>query len=155
MDELNQPNEQVRKSTLEIILALIGAINCFAVPIIYAFSAQTNPPSNFFSLFELPTPGLYFIELVLIGVLGLLAGIKKQHQPSVFWSVIPWISSGILLTFVILGAWTIGFFLIPAMIAFLVLGILVDRRLKGEIALHVIYFVSAGIAQAVIVFIFV
>ncbi|MBE9475169.1 MAG: hypothetical protein IMY85_09790 [Chloroflexi bacterium] len=49
---------------------------------------------------------------------------------------------------VILGAWTIGFYLIPAMILFSIVGILADKRTQGDLALHLIFYVSAGIVQA-------
>ena len=105
---------------------------------------------NFSALWSLQ--GFYFLEIILFGILGLIAVLKNSKQLNTFWSGIPWISSGFLLAFVIIGAWTIGFTLIPAMISFLLLGILIDRRLKGDSALHLIYFVSAAIAQAVLVF---
>jgi hypothetical protein len=38
------------------------------------------------------------------------------------------------------------------MVLFLIVGILADRRINGDFALHLIYFVSGGIAQSILVF---
>ena len=100
-----------------------------------------------------PFPLLYFIEITLLGLLPLIALGMIGNDPISKWSGVPWTCSGILVAFVILGAWTIGFYFIPAMITFLITGILVDKRLQGDIALHIIFFVSAGIGQAVFVLI--
>jgi hypothetical protein len=143
----------IRRSSIEIIIAIFAALNCLIVPLLFSYSTITQVGENIITLW--PLPGLYFFEIIIIGVLGLVAVLKSTSQLSLLWSAIPWICSGILFAFVILGAWTIGFALIPAMISFLLLGILIDRRLKGDSALHLIYFVSAGIAQAVLVFILV
>jgi hypothetical protein len=97
-------------------------------------------------------PLIYFVEIFVLGIVCLIA-IAMLRQNSVSrWSGIPWICSGVLLALIILGAWTIGFYLIPAMILFLIVGILVDKRTQGDITLHLIFFVSAGIVQASLVF---
>lgn len=139
-----------RRRVIEITLAIIGVLNCIISAVIFSNYVISQSLENFSALWSLT--GLYFFEIILFGVLGLIAVLKNSKQLHTFWSAIPWVSSGFLLTFVIIGGWSIGFTLIPAMISFLLLGILMDRRLKGELALHLIYFVSAAIAQAVFVF---
>jgi len=95
-----------------------------------------------------PFPLLYFIEILIISILCIVAvGMLNTNSKSL-WSAIPWICSGILLAFIVLGAWTIGFFLIPAMLLLLFVGIFVDRRTQGDIPLHIIFYVGGAIAQA-------
>ncbi len=94
-------------------LAVAGAANCVIVPLFFASMQQP--------LF--PLPGLYLLEIALVGLAG-LASLLPAASPENRWGWVPWAAAGVLLAFVILGAWTIGFFLIPAALAFLVAGVL-------------------------------
>lgn len=133
---------------LEWTFCILGALNCILVSVSF-----TYPQFSVAGLISFwPFPLIYFIEIIFIGVICLVAiGMIKDNLRSL-WSGLPWICSGLLLAFVILGAWTIGFFLLPAMILFMLAGILADRRTQGNIPLHIIFFVSAGLFQAIIVF---
>ncbi|MFC1923005.1 hypothetical protein ACFLY4_06920 [Chloroflexota bacterium] len=142
------PNPRLR--SLEWVLSVLGAINCILIPILFSLAQIQVPDGNLSDIW--PLPAIYFLEIISLGILCVIAVAKNQNQPKSLWSGIPWICSGILFAFVILGAWTIGFYLIPAMILFLIVGIMGDRRIKGDIALHLIYFVSGGIAQSILVF---
>jgi hypothetical protein len=142
------PNPRLR--SLEWVLSVLGAINCILIPILFALSQIQVPDGNLSDIW--PLPAIYFLEIITLGIMCVIAVAKNQNPAESFWSGIPWICSGILFVFVILGAWTIGFYLIPAMILFLIVGIMGDRRIKGDIALHLIYFVAGGIAQSILVF---
>lgn len=142
------PNPRLR--SLELALSVLGAINCILISILFSLSQIQLPGGDLSDIW--PLPAIYFLEIITLGIMCVIAVAKNQDQPNSFWSGIPWICSGILFAFVILGAWTIGFYLIPAMILFLIVGIMGDRRIKGDIALHLIYFVSGGIAQSILVF---
>jgi len=135
---------------LEWLLSSIAAINCIGVVIAFSFTNNTITIEGILS--QWPFPLIYFIEIASLGIIGLVAVAKIQLNLKSNWSGVPWVCSGVLFAFVILGAWTIGLFLLPAMILFLVTGILVDKKTGGEIPLHLVYFVSAGIAQAALVF---
>ena len=135
---------------LEWLFSSLAAINCIAVVIAFSFINNSITIEGITS--QWPFPVIYFLEIAALGIIGLVAVAKLQSNLKSNWSGVPWVCSGVLFAFVILGAWTIGFFLLPAMILFLVTGILVDKRTEGEIPLHLVYFVSAGIAQAVLVF---
>jgi hypothetical protein len=124
------------------IVAFIGAINCVVVP---------SQFSNQRPLF--PFPGLYLIEIVLLGIL-VLAIVVLQPEWNGREKQIPWIAAGILLAFVILGAWTIGFFLIPALIAFLLVGILADWGAGEAVRKHVGLFFLAAVVQAGLIGVF-
>ncbi len=137
-----------RRRFLEWVFCLLGALNCFIVSIVFIFPQLSDAGLSSIWLFPL----VYFIEMIFIGIVCILAILQLKDNLKSTWSGVPWICSGVLLAFVILGAWTIGFFLAPAMILFLLTGILVDRRTQGDIALHLIFFISAGLFQALIVF---
>lgn len=136
-----------RTRYLEWVFSILGALNCIGVSLLFLSSELQH--SEFASIW--PLPALYLFEIIIIGILCVISVAMVQNWQNPIWAGIPWISSGILLAFVILGAWTIGFFLIPAMILFLVAGIMADRRLKGDFPLHLIFFVAAGIGQSVLV----
>lgn len=125
------------KRLFEWIAAVIGAITCAAVPLLFVTNQQP--------LF--PLPGLYFIEIMLLGLLVLVA---TAARPSRWGSTMPWIAAGILLAFVILGGFSIGPPLFPAMVAFVVVGVLADWQTGGKIALHLVLFLSAAVIQAML-----
>jgi hypothetical protein len=145
----NIPGEN-KSFRVEWSLSSFAALNCFLVVVIFAFINNPDQISDFSS--QWPFPILYFIEIIAIGIVGFIAVGFLQRQEKSNWSAIFWICSGILLSFVILGAWTIGFFLLPAMVVYLVLGILSDKRTGNDIPRHLIFLVGAGIAQSLIVF---
>lgn len=144
----SMPDPRLR--SLEWVFSVLGAINCILISILFSLSQIQLPGGDLSDIW--PLPAIYFLEIITLGIMCVIAVAKNQDHAGSFWSGIPWICSGILFAFVILGAWTIGFFLIPAMILFLIVGIMGDRRIKGNIALHLIYFVSGGIAQSILVF---
>jgi hypothetical protein len=117
-------------------LAIAAAINCVIVPMLFA---QQRP------LF--PLPGLYLIEIAVLGILG-LTGLLVAETFSPFWRVVPWIVAGALLAFVILGGFSIGFYLIPATIAFLLAGFLLNRIEKGSFSKSIGLFLITAILQA-------
>lgn len=149
-DSLIKHDSKNKLNFPEWILAGFGALNCFLAVGIFTFFQLSLPDGGLSIIW--PFPAIYFLEIITLGILCVIAVAKSQHSSKSSWTGIPWICSGTLLAFVILGAWTIGFFLIPAMVVFLIVGILIDRRTQGDHALHSIYFVAAGIAQASIVF---
>ena len=126
----------------EWLLATVGVVNCIVVPFLFA--------QNQSDLF--PLPGLYFIEIALSGVLGLISVVNEHHEDS-RWQMIPWIVAGILLAFVLLGGFSIGFFLIPATVAFLGIGILGDRHSSRRMVYHAGFFLVAAAVQATIMLI--
>jgi hypothetical protein len=123
------------KRLLEWIAAAVGAINCVTIPVLFASRQQP--------IFLLP--GLYFIELILLGLLVLVA---TAVQPSRWRGEIPWIAAGILLTFFFVAGFSIGPLLTPALIAFVVVGVLVDWQTGSNIGKHIGLFFIAAVAQA-------
>jgi hypothetical protein len=135
---------------IRIILSMIALINCALVVFQFA-SFETSGFTERVSVLW-PFPLIYFVEILVIGLAVLLISFIINEDSNLFWVAIPWICAGLLLAFVILGAWTIGFFLVPAMILFIIIGVLGDRESSGEIPLHIIYFVAAAIAQVLFIY---
>ena len=145
----SQPQQKNRRS-LEWIFSILGALNCISVVVLFAVSQLSQPGGVLLDIW--PFPLIYFVEITVIGLLPVIAVSMLRTNSKSPWSAIPWICSGILVAFVILGAWTIGFFLIPAMLLLLFVGIFADRRTQGDIPLHIISYVAGGISQAIFVF---
>ncbi len=123
---------------LEWLAALIGAINCILVPGLFAQQGRS-----------FPLPFLYFLEIILLGVLVLLF-VARRPQLDDRWHALPWAAAGVILAFVILGGFSIGFFLIPALIAFIVVGVLAARQADGAISRHMSQFLVAAVIQGAV-----
>jgi hypothetical protein len=122
-------------------LAMAAAINCVVVPM---FFAQQRP------LF--PLPGLYLIEIAVLGILG-LTGLLLVEARSPFWRGAPWVVAGALLAFVILGGFSIGFFLIPATAAFLLAGFLMNWIESDPVVKYIGLFLIAAVLQVALMLI--
>ncbi len=128
----------VMKRRIEIFLALLAAANCTITPLMFA--ASLSQPMW-------PLPGLYFLEIALLGIAG--AWIALAEQPTgPGWGLIPWIAAGVLSVFVVLGAFTIGLFLIPAALFFLVAGFLSRLRFHLPLSTGLGVFLLSVIFQA-------
>ena len=127
----------------EWLAALVGAISCILVPALFAQSGA-----------DFPFPALYFIQIALLGVL-VLATVVFRPRPAGRWGAIPWVAAGILLAFVVLGGFSIGFYLIPALITFALVGILIDRQSGSGVGRDIGLFVVAAVVQASVILVFV
>ncbi len=142
----NIPKPVTSRRKLEWAFSILAALNCIIVVLFFSIAELQYPVGELLTIW--PFPLLYFIEILIISILCMVAvGMLNTNSKSL-WSAIPWICSGFLLAFIVLGAWTIGFFLIPAMLLLLFVGIFVDRRTQGDIPLHIIFYVGGAIAQA-------
>jgi hypothetical protein len=97
-----------------------------------------------------PLPGLYILEIIILGILG-LTGLLLVESRSPFWRAVPWAVGGVLLAFVILGGFSIGFFLIPATLAFLLTGYLLNRIEGGRLSKYIGLFLITAILQATLI----
>ncbi len=134
--------------SLELVAAFIGAVDCLAVVILFSVSQASFPGSRFSDLW--PIPGFYFLEISALAILMLVAVSGQRFPASSFWQNSPWIAAGILLAFVVLGAWTIGFFLLPALLAFLALGLLVDSRSQQGFSRKQVAYLITGVILTVL-----
>jgi hypothetical protein len=123
--------------TLVSVLALIGAADCVAVAAIIGAQASNG---DFWLL-----PGFYLLQIGLLGLITLYSLTRAVHQPDTIWRGIPWISAGILFALVVLGAWSIGPFLIPAALAFLIAALLLDLRHSDAALTYIFLALLAGL----------
>ena len=138
-------------SYLEWIFAIIGAVDSIAVSILFSGSQLSFPNAGIRDI--LPLPGLYFLEISVLGIL-LVVKLYRSDPVGSFWRLLPWAGSGLLLAFVILGALSIGIYLVPAMLSYLGLGILSDRRSGRSLGGGFGIFILAALIQALIVYLF-
>jgi len=139
-----------RQHKLIWISAWIAALDCLAVALLFSMSQSTIPGDTFSNLW--PTPGLYFIELAILAVLVLSAVPNLISSTTVFWLPLPWIAAGIMLAFVILGALSIGPFLVPALLAFMLIAILTETgRARFEPLNHFAYLLLSLFVLALLI----
>jgi hypothetical protein len=133
---------------LEWALVLAGAFLNSVIVVIFAVGQAATPGvSALENLYPLPL--LYFIEILglsFLAILGLNTSVPQSNR-SRWTPVLPWIAAGGLLAFVLLGGFSIGFYLIPGMLTFIAAGILADRRLNRHLAGHAAILVVAAVVQ--------
>jgi hypothetical protein len=122
---------------LEKILAGIGALACVMDAVIF-WQYQAGSGELW------PLPALVLIEVALLGLTGLLAVSLDSAERSLSWGRVTWIACGALAGLMVLGAFTIGMGLVPAVIAFSGAAVLADRR-RGRRVLPQLGGFGAGI----------
>ena len=120
------------KDKLIDFITFVGTIDVFVIPMLFAMNQDP--------LF--PLPGLYFIEIALVGLLAAYSIFSRRWQP------VPWIASGILAAFVLLGAWTIGFYLTPAMLAYAAAAVLLAGPQPAKVFRYAGFALLAALIQA-------
>ena len=132
------PNSQTtRTHPIERFFAVFGAIACLIITILIWLSVSTYQGIW-------PLPGLYFIELIALGVIGAFAFIRSQA----YGTLITWSAAGAFTAFSILGALSVGFFYLPIVLIFTVISVSADIRNRQRIAIHLGVWFIAGVAQA-------
>lgn len=124
------------KRLVEWIAVTIGAFTCVLVSVAFAQLDQQM----------FPLPGLYLIEIALLGLI-VMGYVVARPRSDTRWNAIPWVAAGIMLAFVILGGFSIGLFLVPALIAFAVTGFVVDLQDEGFMVGHLGLLLLAAVAQ--------
>ena len=142
MENANGENKEKLSRIIEQVCVVIGAVVCLAVGSVFS-GYQAG---------ELwPLPGAYFLELSLLAIMSAASRLVKATEGKDLWIALPWIAAGVLLPFVILGGFSIGPFLSPALLAFLLAGTLTDRRLGKDMSGHISLAVMAALVQAAVI----
>lgn len=129
---------------LEWVLATIGAFNCIIVSVAFAQSKQPM----------FPLPGLYLLEIAMLGlIVTIYVGLRPRLGTQ--WVALPWLAAGIILAFVVLGGFSIGSFLIPALLAFAATGVVGDLQAGTSSLPHLGILLIAAVAQAAIMALFI
>ena len=134
----NEPDRPIR---LRVFMALLGMINCLGVSLLFG-SMQLDVGQSVWSLF--PQPGLYLLEITLLGILGFVATLRSW--PKVLWAI-----TGILTTFVILGIWSLGFYLVPVTLIFGIISFISSKQIP--FLTNFSFFIGAALVQAVLMLI--
>jgi hypothetical protein len=126
---------------IEAVSGIAGAAICILDAILFS-QAQ---PDQFW-----PFPGLYLLEIGLAGLAGAAAILLSAGNQTSLWASIVWVVAGILLAFVVLGAFSVGPLLIPATLAFTLAGLLGDLRRQRNVLQHLVVFVLAALVQGLV-----
>jgi hypothetical protein len=150
MNDTSNSTIQKFSLLLERLLVIVGIAICLGVA---AVIGSQQPPLW-------PVPGLYLIEFILITIGGAVNQLVKTGTVTISKSfrwlsskAIRWIIVGMLLPFVIFGGFSIGLFLLPAMLAFLLAGILSDWRLSTKVIGHIGVAVMSAVIQGALILI--
>ena len=127
-------NWQKVSTVLQWVFAFVGAGICIITVIGFA----SSQPDLW------PLPALYFIEIGLMGLLAVACvSADKAWASTALWGVV-----GVLMTFVILGGFSIGPFLFPALLAFASQALLKTRQLGRSIPIGLGLALLAALVQA-------
>jgi peptidoglycan/LPS O-acetylase OafA/YrhL len=137
MQAVSPPTNSTRR--LERILAVLAAAACLLIcALIWQVVSAQQP--------MWPLPALYLLEMLAASILGvwdIWSSETRQHG-----AIVTWVAAGILLAFVILGAWSVGFLFIPVASLLAAAAVLSDRRQGRNLALHLGVGLGAAFVQA-------
>lgn len=137
------------KKTIGIILAVIAALIAIwdvAIFTNYTISNANNFVEVLSELFLLP--GLYFLQIIAI----VLFGIAAVWNGAPKWTLWLWTMGGILTTFSILGAFSIGPLLMPVTVLTLINALLFTRGAEESAWWRLGRFAAGALGQAAVMF---
>lgn len=122
-------------------LAVLVVADCLWVSIIFG-ATQLSPGQAVWTLF--PLPGLYLLEIAIIGILVPAAVWKASSK----WFLALLAAAGILLAFFVLGGFSLGPYLLPVLVGLAALVILSAKGYEIGLATATAIFFGAAIGQA-------
>jgi hypothetical protein len=131
--------QSVMVPRLERILAILAAVVCLTITLVFWFSL--SPYQNMW-----PLPGFYFIEMVSLSLISTFIFVRGDPRGS----LITWVAAGVISAFATLGAFSVGFFYLPVALMFVVISLTWDVRNKQQLMAHLGMFLIAGIVQSVL-----
>jgi hypothetical protein len=126
-------------SRLERILAILAVVVCVIITFFFWFSISAY--QNIW-----PLPGLYFIEMVALSFISTTIFVRGDPLAR----FMTWGAAGVISTFSVLGAFSIGFFYLPIALIFALISVTSEMRNKQHIAAHLGIFLIAGTVQLVL-----
>ena len=129
--------QTVMVSPLEQILAIMAAVVCLAITLVFWFSI-----SSYQGMW--PLPGLYFVEMVSLSFISTFIFVRGDARGS----LMTWVAAGVFSAFSFLGAASVGFFYLPVALMFSVISLTWDIRNKQNRPARLGIFLIAGIAQS-------
>ena len=133
--------QTVTTSLLERILAILAAVLCLIITLLFWFSISAY--QNMW-----PLPDLYFVELVALSFISTFIFVRGDP----LGSLITWSAAGVITAFCILGAFSIGLFYLPIALIFTLISVTSDVRNKQHIGAHFAIFLVVGIMQSILMF---
>ena len=124
------------RKTFAVILAALGALNCASVAVVTWLSV-----ASYQSMW--PFPALFLIETTILGI----GGVWLVYQHTGWRRLVRWIVPGCLSVIVVLGVWSIGFFLLPAALAFLITAFIGEQKAEARWYEKLISFAAGIIGQ--------
>ena len=128
--------QNVRVSRLERILAILAAVVCLIITLVFWFSI--SPYDS-----RWPLPGFYFVEIVSLSFISTFIFVRGDPRGS----LMTWVAAGVMSAFSFLGAASVGFFYLPVALMFSVISLTWDVRNKQNRPARLGIFLIAGIAQ--------
>jgi hypothetical protein len=124
-------------SRLERILAILAALVCLIITLVFWFSI-----SPYQSMW--PLPGFYFVEIVSLSFISTYIFVRGDPHGS----LMTWVAAGVISAFSFLGAASVGLFYLPVVLLFSVISLTWDVRNKQNRPARLGIFLIAGIAQS-------
>jgi len=128
--------QSVRVSRLERILAILAAVVCLTITLVFWFTI--SPYQGMW-----PLPGLYFVEMVSLSFISTFIFVRGDPRGS----LMTWVAAGVISAFSFLGALSVGCFYLPVALMFSVISLTWDVRNKQNRPARLGIFLIAGIAQ--------
>ena len=129
--------QSVRVSRLERIVAILAAVVCLIITLV--FWCSISPYQSMW-----PLPGFYFVEIVSLSFISTFIFVRGDPRGS----LMTWVAAGVISAFSFLGAASVGFFYLPVALMFSVISLIWDVRNKQQRLTHLGIFLIAGIAQS-------
>lgn len=114
------------KLTTQVFSFLAMVISLGAASAIYSTEAQNSTTSLW------PLPGLVLLDWALIGIIGFLSTYLVLRGAKGRWLRIAWIITGSFIPLIILGAFSIGFFVLIAFFLYVISIIILTVQRKSQ-----------------------
>ena len=97
-----------------------------------------------------PLPAGYLLEITVLGVAGLVSVSANRSSSPPLWGKVTWAIGGVFLSLAVLGAWSIGPSIVPALLALVAAAILAGVRRRERVWMQVGWFAGGVMGQALI-----
>ena len=124
-------------------IAVLAIIVCLITCLVIFQSLLSDPHQELF-----PLPALYLLEMIAASSVAAIGAFKEGEV----WNKVSWAAGGIIAAFVLMGAWSIGFFFIPTAVLVLITALLSWRRHHTQFLIGAISYVVAFVTQIILMF---
>jgi len=124
-------------------IAVLAVIICLATSLLISQSLLSDPHQEIF-----PLPAFYLLEMIAMSLVAAISAFKEGE----LWNKVVWAAGGIITAFVLMGAWSIGFFFIPTTVLIFITAILSWQRHQTQFLIAAITFTVAFVAQIILMF---